>query len=199
MAVRPTASTTSTTGATAQPVHAFKPTSGTVMGVLGLAAAGMVVVLVVVTDRSVAGLRTALVAALAGLLVWMVLLRPRVRAYADTLLLRNMASDTSLPLAGIESVVVRHTLNVWVDGRRYTCSGIGRSTRSMLGAKGRGPAVDTGGQDYAGFVESTIEDLAGSARRDRREEPPPVRRRWALPELAALVVLSLALVGAILL
>lgn len=177
--------------ASAQPVHAFKPTSGTAVGFLGLLAAVLVIALAATTERTTFGLRTGIVAALAGLLAWMTLLRPRVRAYADTLMLRNMASDTYLPLARIDTVLVRHTLNVWVDDRRYTCPGIGRSTRSMARARGRG-AEAAQGDDYVTFVETTIEDLARSARRDLRGEPPPVRKQWAVPELAALAVLVVA-------
>jgi hypothetical protein len=192
MAARPTTSTPS-------PVHAFKPTSGTVMGYVGLVTAAAVAVLALVSEPNATGLRTALVAALVGLLVWMVMLRPRVRAYADTLLLKNMTSDTVLPLARVDNVLVRHTLNVWVGDRRYTCAGIGRSTRNMLGAKGRGPAVGGGGHDYPSFVETTIEDLAHAARRDLQGEPPPVTRRWAVPELAALGGLVAALLLSLLL
>jgi hypothetical protein len=179
-------------GSRQQPVHAFRPTAGTVMGTAGLAAAAVVVVVALVTDQSATGIRVALVAALVGVLIWMVLLRPRVTAYADTLVLHNMASDTFLPLAGIESAAVGLTLHVWVDGRRYTCPGIGRSTRSMMRAQRRG-AVTTGEEDYASFVESTIEGLARSAQRDLRGDPSPVRREWAVRELAALAVLTLAL------
>jgi hypothetical protein len=173
-------------------VHAFKPTSGTLLGFLGLAIAGLVVVLVVLGERSLLGLRTALGAALVALFLWMVLLRPRVTAYADTLLLRNMASDVRIPLASIDDVGVRHTLNVHVDDQRYSCPGIGRSTRSMVRAQHG--AARSPEQDYVSFVETTIEELARAARRDGRGDPAPVRRSWAVPELVAGGVLVVALV-----
>ena len=174
-------------------MHAFRPTSGSVIGVLGLGAAALVIVLVAVTERSLVGVRVAIVAALVALVVWMVLLRPRVRAYADKLVLHNMASDTSIPLARVDGVAVRQTLNVWVGERRYVCPGIGQSTRTMLAALSRTKSARTGEQNYATFVESTIEELARGARRDARGEPLPVRRRWAVPELAALGLLAAAL------
>ena len=179
--------------ASAQPVHSFKPTSGTAVGLLGLLTAVFVIVLAASTERTLFGLRAGIIAALAGLLAWMTLLRPRVKAYADTLMLRNMASDTYLPLARIDNVLVRHTLNVWVDDRRYSCAGIGRSTRSIARARARGPEA-VQGDDYVTFVETTIEDLARSARRDLRGAAPPVRTQWAIPELVALAVLTLGLV-----
>lgn len=175
----------SSSSARPQLVHAFKPTSGMLLGTVGIVVAGLVVVLVVLTERSVGGLRTALVAALVGLLVWMVLLRPRVRVYADTLVLRNMTSDVHVPLASVDSVAVRHALIVRVDDERYSCPGIGKSTRSMVRPEGRGPSLLSGSQDYVRFVETTLEDLARSARRDAKGEQPPVRRQWAVPELAA--------------
>ncbi len=109
--------------ASQEPVHAFRPTSGAVLGVAGLVAAAAVLLLVALTERSVTGLRVALVAGGAAVLIWMVLLRPRVAAFAETLLLRNMARDTHLPLAEIDTVVVRHTLNVWVGDQRFTSPG----------------------------------------------------------------------------
>ena len=174
-----------------EPVHAFKPTSGAVTGVLGVMIAVLVIGAAALTERSVIGLRAGLVAALVGVLAWMTLLRPRVRTYADTLMLRNFASDTYLPLAKVDNVLVRHQLHVWVDDRRYSCPGIGRSTRSMVRAKS-GPEV-VKGQDYVTFVETTIDEQARAARRDLRGEPPEVNRQWAVPELAALTVLAVAL------
>lgn len=198
MAVRPPSSSP-----TSQPLHAFKPTSGMVLGSIGLAVAGLVVVLVLLGERSVLGLRTALAAALVGLVVWMVLLRPRVRAYADTLELRNMASDVLVPLAAVDAVTVRHALHVWVDDERYTCPGIGRSTRSMVrthgGTQDASVAKASSSEGYVRFVETTLEDLARTARRDARGEQPPVRRRWAAPELVAAGVLVVALVVSFLL
>ena len=193
MAVRPPASVKP------QPVQAFKPTSGTLIGVVGLMFTGLVGVLAALTEHSALGLRVVLGAGLVALLVWMVLLRPRATAYADTLVLRNMTSELHIPMAAIEDVVVRHMLNVRAGGERYTCAGIGRSTRSMVRSSGggptglSGPAASAGNQDYVTFVETTIEDMARSARRQAGEEPGPVRRRWAVPELAAGAVLLVAL------
>jgi hypothetical protein len=174
-----------------KPVHAFKPTSGSMIGYLAVAAALVVVVLAAATEHSLFGLRAGLVAAIVAVVAWMTLLRPRVAAYVDTLLLRNMASDTYLPLASVENVLVRHQLNVWLGDQRFTCAGIGRSSRSMLRAERRGPD-DSAGSDYVTFVETSIDDLARAARRDLRGDPPPIRTRPAIPELAALTVLVLA-------
>jgi hypothetical protein len=194
-------------------VQRFKATTGHAIGYVGLAVCALVVVDVLTSERHVAGVRVALGAVVVAVLIWLALFRPRATAYAETLVLRGMVSDTTLPLAGIDAAVVRHVLNVWVGDDRYTCSSIGRSTRSMvkrrrspgamsvlglhqvddqMGAVGQ--SGDIGGSgDYATFVESRIEDLAKSARRDG-VHAPPVRRRWAWPEIAALTVTGLAFV-----
>ena len=196
--------------ALARPVQKFKPTTGPVLGYLGLAVCALVVGIVVTSEQHVIGVRVALGAVLAGVVIWLALLRPRAAAYDDTLVLRGMLSDTTLPLAGIDAAVVRHMLVVWIGEDRYTCAGIARSTRSMvkrrnpgvlsvlglqqtddrMGVHGAGGDIGTSG-DYATFVETRIEDLARSARRDGRDVPE-VRRRWARLEIAALTASALA-------
>ena len=196
--------------ALARPVQKFKPTTGPVLGYLGLAVCALVVGIVVTSEQHVIGARVALGAVLAGVVIWLALLRPRAAAYDDTLVLRGMLSDTTLPLAGIDAAVVRHMLVVWIGEDRYTCAGIARSTRSMvkrrnpgvlsvlglqqtddrMGVHGAGGDIGTSG-DYATFVETRIEDLARSARRDGRDVPE-VRRRWARLDIAALTPSALA-------
>jgi hypothetical protein len=194
---------------TAGPVQKFRPTSGTVIGWLALAVAAAAAVVTAASEPNLTGVRVVLGAVLLALVVWVVLLRPRAAAYSRTLVLQNQVSDLHLPLARIDAVVVRQTLNVWIGDERYVCSGIGRSTRSLLTNRGREPMNVVGidqkdlhrarGQsgepgasvDYATFVEERITDLARSARRDQRDdEPPPVRRVWAHRELVALVVVA---------
>jgi hypothetical protein len=189
------------------PVERFRPSSGAPLGWVSIAVLAVVLVVALVSEPNLLGVRIALGIALAAALVWAVLLRPRATAYADTLVLHNMVSDTQLPLAGIEAVTVRQTLNVWVGERRYVCAGIGRSPRQLLRQRSRttgalefqradlsgtgagGPVL--GDVDYAGFVESRIEELARAARRDGRASTP-VRRQWAVPELSALLTLAAA-------
>ena len=196
--------------AVARPVQKFKPTTGPVIGYVGLAVCALVVGVVLTTEQHVGGVRVALGAVLVAVLIWSALLRPRAAAYDDRLVLRGMLSDTTLPLAAIDAAVVRHLLVVWIGEDRYTCAGIARSTRSMVGRRNPGVmsvlglqqvddrmgAVGASGEigssgDYATFVETRIEDLAKSARRDG-VPGPPVQRRWAAPELAALALATLA-------
>jgi hypothetical protein len=194
----------------AAPVERFAPTGGMLIGGVSLTVAVALLVIVALSEPNLTGVRVDLAIALVALLVWMALLRPRAAAYPRTLVLRNMVSDTHVPLAGIDAVLVRSTLNVWVEEDRYVCIGIGRSTRKLitqkpgpmsalgLGHDDRRFAMEKSDEpgapnDYAGFVEDRIATLALAARRDSHEEPPPVRREPALPELIALGVLAVAL------
>ncbi|WP_148571083.1 hypothetical protein [Nocardioides caldifontis] len=195
----------------ATPVERFRPTSGRFVGGASLVAAAFVLVLTAVTEPNLTGVRICLLVALAGVVVWAVLLRPRATAYDDTLVLHNQVSDWHLPLAKVDDVAVRHTLNVWVGGKRYSCPGIGRASRQMVrgsdgnptsvfarrndARQGGGDAASIGEVDYATFVENRIDELARIARRDGGE-PPAVRRSWAVPELTAMAVLALAAVVA---
>jgi hypothetical protein len=191
------------------PVEKFAPTNGEVLGWGSIAALAALLVVAVVSEPNLVGTRVALGIALAMVLVWAVLLRPRAAAYPETLVLRNMVSDTHLPLAEVEEVTVRHTLNVWVGDKRYACAGIGRSSRQMLrratepdrtlfgSSAPRSPRLGEGGSadprlDYPRFVETRIDELAKAAR-SRGGAPPRVRRVWAVPEIAALSVLGAAL------
>lgn len=202
------------TAARPEPVQQFKPTTGVAIGVAGLVACVLVLVVVVLTERNADGVRVALGTLLVAALIWAVLLRPRATAYRDTLLLRGIVSDTHVPLAAIDTALVRNVLAVWTDDRRYTCAGISRSTRSMVKRPRGGGALqvlgirqfddrmaavgDIGGTDYPTFVETRITELASAARRDGRPVPG-VRREWAVPELAAIGGLTLAFVASLLL
>jgi hypothetical protein len=196
---------------TPEPVQEFRPTHGTATGVLGLVVAAVVAGAALVTEPGLTGVQVMLGCLLVAVLIWVVLLRPRAAAYDETLVLRNPFSDLHLPLARIDAVVVRHTLNVWIGTERYSCAGIGRTSRQLLNTRSRGPMAVLGieqtddrmgfGQigeigssaDYATFVEGRIVDLARSARRDRADVvPPPVRRVWARREIAAVAVAGIA-------
>jgi hypothetical protein len=164
------------------------------------------------------GLSFVLGAACGIALIWTVLIRPRATAYAQMLVLHNPVTDLHIPLAGIDAVIVRHALLVWVGERRYTCPGIGRSSRSLARRRSRGPLAILGleqtddrlgaGQladidptaDYASFVEQRIAELGRAARRDAPlAGPAVVRRTWAWRELAVLGGLAAAFLLSLLL
>jgi hypothetical protein len=198
-----------------EPIERFKPTTGLAAGWIGLVLLVCVVGYAVAQEHSVLGLRVALGAALAGVLVWVTQLRPRVTAYDDGLLILGMVRDTFVPYVVVDEVVMGQTLNVWASGRRYVCIGIGRSLgsdmRARVRAQGHGGLSPTRSYNFSGqplgekgqtdtsyhdFVLDRITDLVRLAheRRAPAAAVPAVRRSWALPEVLVLVVVAVAFV-----
>ena len=184
----------------ADAVTRFPPSGGTLSGYVGIALVVVVAGYLLAVEPGAGSVQAALGLAILALLFWVSLVRPRVEARPGTLVIRNMFRDTYIPLAGIDLVGVRHTLDVWVDDKRYTCIGIGHTLRdlrrqdkaSSRGAAGQEP------KGYPGLVASRIESLAQAARYDDHA-PGPVRHRWAPLEVTLLVVLVLAFLAALLL
>jgi hypothetical protein len=193
------------------PIVRFRPTNGFIIGYTGLAMCAFAVVYVAVSVHTLTGLRVGLGFALAGVVAWVSLLRPRAAVFPGVLRLKNSMMDIEIPLVLIDAVTVRQTLNVWVGERRYVCVGIGRSRHSMFKSNRRGvamlfgmerlqkyaedadrPANDQTGMLYETYVVTSIEELVEDARKNLGGEPPQgrVRRLPAWPEIAALAVLA---------
>ena len=187
----------------------FKATSGLVVGSLGLAVVAFAIGYTLYAVRGAEALRIALALGFFGTLVWATQIRPRVTAYPDTLRLHNSVRDAFVPLAAIDRVNVRQTLNVWVGAKRYTCVGIGKPARALIRGRSRPkstmPLLGFGRVDdyshaadrphpeqtstsYPDYVVMRIEDLAEQAKKDAGgADPGKVRRRLAVPEVALLV------------
>jgi hypothetical protein len=155
----------------AESVQWFRPTSGRVVGGLGVAAAAAVVVLALVDWSASASLPTAVGATLAGVLVWAAMLRPRVGLTGSTLVLRTMFETVHVPLAAIEQLVVRQFLAVRVGERRFVCPALGHSMRALMRAASkekRGSGLRTPEPvtelKYADMVEQQIRAAAEEAR-----------------------------------
>lgn len=195
------------------PIVRFRPTNGFIIGYTGLAMCAFAVAYVAVSVHTLTGLRVGLGFALAGVVAWVSLLRPRAAVFPGVLRLKNALLDLEIPLALIDAVTVRQTLNVWVGEHRYVCVGIGRSRQSMFKSNRRGvamlfgmerlqkyaedadrPANDQTGMLYETYVVTSIEELVEDARKKLDGEPPRgrVRRLPAWPEIAVLVVLAVA-------
>ena len=145
-----------------------------------------------------------------GVLVWAAMLRPRVWATEEDLVLRNMLHTARIPLAAIEQVVVRQVLAVSAGEQRYVSPAIGKSLRQTLKSGSPGePATARAGDGrrtrrYPDFVEERISRLAEDARAKRgigaalRRAAGARRRRahdrWAWPEIVGLVVAGLLFV-----
>jgi len=175
----------------------FAVTSGRVTGFLGLVA-GALVGVVSVVDRTAAGVVVGLFLAL---LSWVVLMRPRVGTRGSDLLLRGMVSTVVIPLASIESLVVRQVLSVGIGGRRYVSGAVGHAMRDLRRSRravdtialGTGPDAPPAQDKYADQVGEMITERSRAARRDGAPTGP-ARREWAWPEIGGLGVLLVALV-----
>ena len=125
-------------------------------------------------------------------LIWMALLRPSVTVVGSELHLRTMFEAIRIPLASIDTVMVRRYLLVRSGGQRYICPAISRPLRKTLRAElnwsgqsalqpglsldrldqATGKSLQTevkGDQDlaFADFVEQRIAALAADDRAAR--------------------------------
>ena len=184
-----------------EPVERFQPTSGRIMGTIALVLAGAVIVIGLLDREHGFPLPVVLGAAVFAILVWSAMLRPRVWATADELVMRNMLHTAHIPLAAIEQVAVRQVLAVSAGERRFVSPAIGRSLRQTLKSNRTQDAQPAATQSYPVFVEERISQLADDARSQRgvrrfSEEQVAlgagVRKTWAWPELVGLVVLGIA-------
>ena len=177
--------------------EAFRPTSGRLTGVAMVGLGALVAVLAVVDASNVDHWVGAL-GAVAALLGWTYLLRPRVRVGDGDLRLRNPFSDVRIPLAAIEELSVRQVLVVGVAGRRVTSPGLGRSRASLVKqprAREDAPASETVAASYGEFAEDRLHHHMEAARarhgvRLYSEEQlalaAGLERRPAWPEIVAL-------------
>lgn len=175
-------------------VEKFHPTSGRVTGVLGLAVVALVVVIGVVDAGADVAPWLITGCVFLAVLIWVVLLRPDARVEGEELVLRGQVDTRRVSLVAIDHVAVGAVLVVSAEGQRFTNSGIGRSRRQARNDPGKAEIQ----QSYGAFIERRITALAEEARL-RGAEAGPVRRTWAWPEIAALVVTGLAFLATLVL
>jgi hypothetical protein len=168
----------------------FRPTNGRVMGLLGIVLCGALAAVFVTSAPASTAVPATLACAFAALLVWAAMLRPTVAATSEELRIRTMFETVEIPLASIETVLVRRFLVVRSGGRKYICPAISRSLRKTVrselkwsGGGGNmllpGVTADGGGRStlkqdagahdlaYPDFVEQRIEQLAADDRARR--------------------------------
>lgn len=208
-----------------EPVERFRPTTGALVGWVGIALAVLLIGYLATTERSVVGLRVGLGVAFAAVLVWATQLRPRATAYPRHLRLHGSVRDVYLPYAVVNQVSMGQTLNVWAGRRRFVCVGIGRpigyEMRQRVRSHGHGgllggnrsyqfvgraetTQVRNVGGSYDAFVLDRINDLVSAARKAaERDGAEPVdlavRRRLAVPETVALAVTGIGFLVSLLL
>lgn len=177
-------------------VERFHATNGRISGYLGLVCAGVVLVLAIVAWGGDRAPVVAVAALLGALLVWVALLRPALWVSRDHLVMRNMLHTDHVPLASITTVVVGQVLAVVAVDRRYTSPVVGYTARQTLrnrAGMSRNREAPTAINTYQVFVEERIIHLA-QEHRELHGDAAKVRRTFAWPEIAALVVLVAGLV-----
>lgn len=183
-------------------VERFPPTNGRVTAALGLITAGVVLVVAVLDWDAGAPLGVAIVATLAGVLVWVALLRPAVWTTKDDLVMRAMLHTDRIPLAAIDQVVVTQMLAVGAGGKRYLSPVIGYTARQSVKGRIGGSTVKIE-NSHQHLVETRIAHLAQEARDlsgirngspEQQALAAGVRRSWAWPEITVCGLLVLAFV-----
>jgi hypothetical protein len=169
----------------------FRPTNGRAMGVLGIVLCAALGAVFVTSASPATAVPATLACAFAALLVWAAMLRPNVAATSRELRMRTMFETVEIPLASIDTVLVRRYLLVRSGGRKYICPAISRSLRKTVrsemkwtggggnllmpgvaadGGARSSVAQDTGDQRdvaYPDFVEQQIQQLARNDRSAR--------------------------------
>jgi hypothetical protein len=187
----------------------FSPTSGRVVGTLGLFVAALIVGLALTNLGEGYAWPLAFAGCFGGVLVWSALLRPRLALTPSTLVLRNMFETVHVPLAAIEQLAVRQVLAVRVGDRRFVSPAVGKSLRKIVkGAPGDGPhrtPEQLLAASYADFVEARVRQRCDDARAregvrrgsaEQRARGADVRREPAWLEIALLSVSALGFVVA---
>jgi hypothetical protein len=184
-----------------EPVERFRPTSGRVVGVVALGLVAAVILAGILDHDEDLPVTMIAGAVLFGALVWSSMLRPGVWVTESDLVLRNMLDTVRIPLAAIESVVVRQVLAVGAGDARYVSPAIGHSWRQTIKSTRGAPKTAT--ESYPVFVEERISRLADDARAKlgvRRYSDEQValasgvRREPAWAEIAVLTVATVVFV-----
>jgi hypothetical protein len=116
-------------------IQRFRPTNGRAMGVLGLLMAVCVAVLFVLYGTPAVAVPGVLGCLFLAGLVWLAMLRPGVAASETELRLRTLFETVSIPLASVDTVVVRRYLLVRSGGHKYICPAISRPLRKTVRAE----------------------------------------------------------------
>jgi hypothetical protein len=181
-------------------VERFHPTSGRIPGLIGLATAALILVLAAMAWDWGLPFGVAILCVLGALLIWAAMLRPAVWVTEDDLVMRNILHTDRIPLAAVDQVAISQVMAVRAGDRRFVSAAIGQSARQLVRSK-RGGEAPTALTSYPVFVEERVRHLA-QEKRDRlrivKGSPEQaalaaqVRRTYAWPEIAGIVVLIVA-------
>lgn len=177
-------------------VQRFPATSGRFTGIAALLLCVGLVVVALSDGDDDAGAPYIWAACFFAVISYAAFLRPAVWVREDSVFLRNMIDTHQIPLAAVSEVVVRQVLALRAHDNRYVSPAIGVSFLRLRAEARSGPIKDP----YPDFVTSRLLELADAARRELGDATPgPVRRTWAWPEIAGLLITLTGFVLAVLL
>lgn len=166
---------------------------GLVSGVVGLLAVVVIIGYGLVSDSDGFAPWAYPALLLAGVLVWAILLRPAVLLHRDELELRNVLHSRFIPFTRISSVEINQMTVVVVDDDRFIGSGFGRSRLTINRDAKAGPGAAPEQHSVGRLVEEKVRRRMKPY--DPVADPGGVRRTWAVPEIAALAVLTVVTVA----
>lgn len=180
--------------ASSPPVESFRSTSGLLLGWGGIVGFALLAAESAARSWSLPGLAVSAGLLWAATVMWIGLVRPRVLAYGDHLLLRSPLHDTVVPWHLVDGITVRLTLRLHVGDEVLQTGAVSRRARSLAqggaGAGRSGPTLagvvdrlspagaDHPTADYPGYVETRLRELA-SQRGEASRPLPAVQRSWA--------------------
>lgn len=167
--------------------ESFGPTNGSTAAWVGIGACVLIVGGVVVQDRSVEGLRTAVGAAAVAWVLYLFLLRPRVLLSKETLTLRGSVGDVSIPVRSVSAVRVGAYTRVWCgECKRFSTAAVGRGgRRARIALK---PEVGPPSLGEGDVLQARVDLLLGARERAGLSAETDLlpRRTWAWRELGVL-------------
>ncbi|CAN5257764.1 MAG: hypothetical protein ACSLEW_15090 [Nocardioides sp.] len=171
-------------------VEWFSATSGRVIGWVGIVIGVLAAATTLVQSGDPAWMAFGAVVSCAA---WVALLRPRIGATDEELLLRGMVSTVAIGWGSVRTIAVSRFTAVWVGDKRYVCPAVGHSLRAAVRTPGR--IADRRPTDYASHVEAQLRRRMEDALvKNPAGTTDEVRRIWAWPEIAALSVSATAMV-----
>jgi hypothetical protein len=166
------------------------------MGWFGLALAAALLVLTFVEGTGLGNWALASAVVLFGAVIAVVYIRPGLVLHEDHLLVRNALSDVVIPWPAIETIGVRHVMEVDVGDRVVRALAFGRTLRQQR--RHAAATAKVGEMDYTEFVVDRVRTVArerGGLRTGAPDGAAPVGSwRWLeIGVLLALAVLTLVL------
>lgn len=141
----------------------FRSKTALVLGWIWMAFAAFNAVDLIVRYSGPSSLVAAAVLGVLTALVFIACLRPAVILTEDGVLVRNPLRNVSVPLAGVDEVVVSHSIKITSGGESVRCWTPQTSARERAAAVRRGNSANTGGRYKTEPTRSKGEQAAAEA------------------------------------